>query len=193
MLFNEAVRAKNWPSQVNSLLNAGSRKKLKSLIREGGIPVTHRRHIWLDLSGGLALKRELGPAYFASLLSHSSPAKVAVADIEGDILRHFGGHPYLATPFGLQAVASVVHAYSCHSGRLQHNLNCIAAFLVNLDDMSSLEPVHTADAFPVDMFWLLEMFGVARCLHWGWDLRRTPSSSWLVWSTDCCLQVVHKR
>jgi hypothetical protein len=131
MLTKEAMKAKNWPTQLDRLDVFKSSKKLKSLIREGGIPLTWRRHAWLELSGGLALKRELGSGYFASLSSHSPLPKIAFADIEADILRYFAGHQYLATPFGLQAVASVVGAHFRRTGRLQHNLNCIAAFLVS--------------------------------------------------------------
>jgi hypothetical protein len=51
MLTNEAMKAKNWPTQLDRLDVFKSSKKLKSLIREGGIPLTWRRHAWLEPSG----------------------------------------------------------------------------------------------------------------------------------------------
>lgn len=59
--------------------------------------------------------------------------KPYVIEVEAAILRSLPGHQLLSTPFGLQSVVSVAHAYQLHTGlQLRQPIICIAAFLVRL-------------------------------------------------------------
>lgn len=113
-------------------------RKFKELVRQG-IPTKLRPGLWLQLSGGLAMKKAAPADYFLNLAAFPGV-------MDPSAVRGFA-HPQLTSQKGLSAVRRVVLAYGHHRGKgeISTNVTQLAAFLLAIFGLEKLE----------DVFWTL--------------------------------------
>lgn len=122
-------------------------KKLKALAR-AGIPQLLRPTLWLQLSGGQALRAARPADHYAKLCAAAdggaSPKSVVVSRLELEGFNAFPSHALLSSIKGLSAVRRVVLAHATHVGAasLSGGIVSVAAFL-----LAAMGPAKEEEAF----------------------------------------------
>ncbi|KAK9829558.1 hypothetical protein WJX72_006483 [[Myrmecia] bisecta] len=114
--------------------------KLVKLVRDG-IPASLRPRLWLQFSGGLALKAAAPAGYYEGLLKSCKGRSASVLDAEFFVA--FPNHPLLTSFKGRSLVQRLALAYARRSGAddTACSVVCLAAFLVIVMGMEREEEV----------------------------------------------------
>ena len=137
-----------WQPDLTSLPSSVPRK-LKQLVRKG-IPQPLRPKLWLQFSGGLALRSHSPEGHYQALLAAAPKlAKSSLLQLDSATAKTFPGLRLLATDSGREAVRRLARAYSQHTQKASllgdSALLSLAAFLLTVVGLEKEE----------DAFWTL--------------------------------------
>ena len=147
--------AKDWdpkalPTWQPDLFNSSPvPRKFKLLVRRG-IPQELRPQLWLQFSGGLALRAHSPQGHYQDLLAAAPKlAKSSLLQLDVAAAKSFPGLKMLGTAAGQEAVRRLSLAYSQHTQKVSllgdSALLCLAAFLLAVVGLQREE----------DAFWTL--------------------------------------
>ena len=124
-------------------------RKLKHLVRKG-IPQALRPKMWLQFSGGLALRSHSPEGHYQALLAAAPKlAKSSLLQLDSATAKTFPGLRLLATDSGREAVRRLARAYSQHTQKAcllgDSALLSLAGFLLSVVGLEKEE----------DAFWTL--------------------------------------
>ncbi|MCO5555432.1 hypothetical protein L7F22_008977 [Adiantum nelumboides] len=87
---------------------------LRHFIKNEGIPPNRRREVWTRLSGAASLRRHCPPDYY-EILRQTPCSSVDTEDIEKDLHRTCGSHPWFETNEAHLLLRSVLSAYAARN------------------------------------------------------------------------------
>jgi len=99
-------------------LQGGASKPLKSSVVRAGIPPTHRRAVWLRMSGAAQLMLQMTRTETYDAMSRGTGAQqrpALAAQIQGDVHRMFPGHPILDAPVGVAKLRRLLTTYAARN------------------------------------------------------------------------------
>lgn len=129
-MANEArykeLLSRKWPLTLDEVASPPAR--VKTILRNHPVPPALRPALWLQLSGGAALRDAAPPRYYSRLLeSDETSWEDRLPVVEGTLLRLFPSHAMICSPATAEATTRLVGALAQYNHGVVAAQPCIAA------------------------------------------------------------------